>query len=510
MAHSRFSIFTLSLMLSACAMGPDYKKPTTAMTPSFKEAGAWKPATPKDDVIRAKWWEAFGDPDLNALEEQVNINNQTIKADEAAFRSARALVAEARAQYFPTLSASGSMSRSGSGSSRTINTTGATSSSSSTITPVTTSGNNSRYVTNDYSASLDASWEPDLWGRIRRTVESNKASAQASAADLASAKLSLQTMLAEDYLDLRLSDEQKRVLDRTVKAYQRSLLLTQNQYKVGVAAQSDVLQAKVQLETTQAQDINVGVLRAQYEHAIAMLIGKAPAEFSIAVTQNVPKLPTIPLTIPSKLLERRPDIAASERLADAANAQIGIAKAAYFPDLTLSASGGYQSTQLARLFSLPSRVWSIGPTLAEPLFDAGLRSAQTEAAVANYDEAVANYRQTVLSAFQQVEDALSGLRILDQELQAQSQTVEDAKKSVTITINEYKAGTIAYTSVVTAQAAELSNELSAITTRQSQLNDAASLITALGGGWNASELKKPEVTQGETTPLSILPAQGSR
>jgi NodT family efflux transporter outer membrane factor (OMF) lipoprotein len=498
------------MALTACAVGPDYTKPTTAMTPAFKEAGAWKPSTPQDDVIRAKWWEAFGDHDLNRLEEQVNTSNQTLKADEAAFRSARALVAEARAQYFPTLSASGSMSRSGSGggSSRAINTTAATSSSSTV--PFTTSGTSSGYVTNDYSADLDASWEPDVWGRIRRTVESNKASAQASAADLASAKLSLQTTLATDYLDLRLADEQKRVLDRTVAAYQRSLTLTQNQYKVGVAAQSDVLQAKVQLETTQAQDINVDVLRAQYEHAIAMLIGKAPAEFSIPVTQDVPKLPTIPLTVPSKLLERRPDIAASERLAAAANAQIGVAKAAFFPDLTLSASGGYQSTQLARLFSLPSRIWSIGPTLAEPLFDAGLRSAQTEAAVANYDQAVATYRQTVLAAFQQVEDDLSGLRILEQALQADARTVADAKKSVTIATNEYKAGTVAYTTVVTAQTAELTNELSELTARQSQLNDAASLITALGGGWDAKELDKRNVTQGETTPFSIFPPSGSR
>jgi NodT family efflux transporter outer membrane factor (OMF) lipoprotein len=447
-------------------------------------------AAPKDDIPRGKWWEMFGDADLNRLEEQVNISNQNVKAAEAAFRQARALVAEARAAYFPTIGVSGSMTRSGGGG-------GGGSASGSTL-----SGSGIR---NSYDAEADASWVPDLWGRIRREVESSKATAQASAADLASARLSAQAELAIDYLDLRLADEQKRILIHSADAFTKSMQITQNQYKTGVAASSDVLQAKVQLETTQAQLVDVGVQRAQFEHAIAVLVGKVPADFAIAEAQSVPALPAIPPTLPSQLLERRPDIAGNERRVAAANAQIGVAEAAFFPDLTLSAAGGYASSQLYQWFTLPTRFWSLGPSLVETLFDAGLRAAQTETAIAAYDQTVATYRQTVLGAFQTVEDNLAALRIYAQEADVLDGAVRDARKEVEIFINQYKAGTVNYLSVVTAQTSELGNEITALNVRKARLIAAATLIENLGGGWDAGELKKPEVTQGQTGIFSILP-----
>jgi NodT family efflux transporter outer membrane factor (OMF) lipoprotein len=528
--HSRTSLALAALLLTtACAVGPNYKRPSAPMTAAFKEAptvppkdaiGPFKPADPqpaknvvdplavgpfkpsaadpakslvkaepKDDAIRGKWWEAFGDANLNALEEQVAINNQNVKVAEAAFRQARALVGEARAAYFPTIGVSGSMSRSGTGA-------GASSSTGSTLGGI---------IHNSYNATGDASWVPDLWGRIRRQVESSRAGAEASAADLASATLSAQAELAIDYLDLRIADEQKRLLDQSVVEFARSLKLTQNQYKVGVAASSDVLQAKVQLETTEAQAVDIGVARAQYEHAIAVLVGKAPADFSIPVIESVPGLPEIPSGVPSQLLERRPDIAGAERRVASANAQIGVAEAAFFPDLTLSASGGYTSTQLFQWFELPTRFWSIGPSLAETLFDAGLRAAQTEAAIAAYDQTVATYRQTVLGAFQTVEDNLAGLRILAEEANVLETAVKDAKASTQVALNQYKAGTVSYLNVVTAQTAQLNDEISALTVRKQRLTDAATLIENLGGGWNADTLRKPEVTQGAAGPFTILP-----
>jgi len=508
----RKSITLTSLLLTtACAVGPDYTRPDMTIPGGFKEAQfgtsvatkdapqiapaptpdapeeakQLEKAKPNDDAIRGKWWEVFNDTDLNTLEEQVATNNQTVKAAEASFRQARALVAEARAAFFPTVGADASMSR---GKNAQVGTV------------VTNTG-----IRNSYSASLDASWVPDFWGRVRREVESSNATAEAGAADLALAVLTAQSELAADYLGLRIADEQQRLLQRTVVAFTKSLEITQNQYNSGIAVSSDVLQAKVQLENAQAQLVDVGVARAQFEHAIAVLVGKAPADFSIAAVDSVPALPVIPTGVPSQLLERRPDIAAAERNVVAANAEIGVAEAAYFPDITLAAAGGYNSSGISRWFTLPNRFWSIGPSLVETLFDAGLRSAQTEAAIATYDQTVANYRQTVLTAFQEVEDNLAALRIYAQEAEVLESEVQDANKTIDVLMNQYKSGTVSYLNVVTTQTAALNAELTALNVRKERLASSVALIENLGGGWNVSDLDKPDVTQGETTPLSILP-----
>lgn len=507
-----------SLCLSACAIGPDYLRPAMPMPAAFKEEThapltmgpprpahdplavgpfqpetdvkvALQPANPQDEASKGKWWEAFGDADLNALEEQVASHNQNIAAADAAFHQARALVAQARAGYFPELDVNGSMSRSSQGA-------GASTSTGSTLGGV---------IHNTYSASLQASWVPDIWGSVRRQVEGAKAGAQASAASLAAATLSAQGDLAIDYMSLRISDLQKQALDRSVESYTRSLQLTQNQYNAGIVSRADMLQAKVQLETAQAQAADIGVTRAQFEHAIAVLVGKAPADFSLAVITTAPALPEVPTTLPSQLLERRPDIASAERKVKQANAQIGVAEAAYFPGITLSASGGYTSSQLFQWFMMPNRFWSIGPALVETLFDAGLRAAQTEAAIAAYDQTVASYRQTVLAAFQEVEDNLAALRQLAQEAEVLDAAVKDAQASMDVAMNQYKAGTVSYLNVTTAQTAALNSEISALNVRKARLTSAATLIEALGGGWNVNSLSATEVTHGEAGPLSILP-----
>lgn len=449
-------IAALCILLASCAVGPDYVKPKVEKPEAFKESKDWKVATPKDLEIKEKWWESFGDGDLNALEEQVFISNQNIKAAEAAYRQARALVSEAKAAYYPTVAANVGVNR----------------------------GAGALNTGNQFSATLDAAWELDVWGRIRRTVESNWSLAQASAADLAAARLSAQATLLVDYMGLRIADQQKRLLDATVKNYERSLQITQNLYKNGVNSNADYLQAKTQLESAQAQAVDIGVARAQYEHAIAVLVGKAPSSFSIPVTESVPDVPLIPVGIPSGLLERRPDIAASERRVAAANAQIGVAKAAFFPTLTLGASGGYEGSSFAHWFSLPNRIWSIGPSLAETIFDAGLRQAQTKAAIATYDQTVANYRQTVLTAFQDVEDNLAALRLLEQESLLTQQAVTDATASARVFLNQYRAGLVSYLNVAVAQNTQLGNEITALNVRKQRLTAAVNLIKALGGGWD--------------------------
>lgn len=385
-------------LVSACAVGPDYKRPDAEVPQQYKEAGDWKVADPSDAIARGKWWEIFNDPQLNALEEQVAAANQNILVAEAQYRQAQALVQSAQASFFPTLGANASATRS-----RSVRTS---------VNPDGSLSTGNPSLLNSQSLSLNASWELDLWGRIRRTVESNKASAQASAGDLSSALLSAQATLAQNYFQLRVTDTQKAVLQRTVANYERFLKLTQNQYAVGVAQRSDVLTAQTQLKQSQALLLDTEVTRAQLEHAIAVLIGKPPAEFSLAPATaasaaDLPALPAIPLEVPSAVLERRPDIAAAERRMAAANAQIGVAKAAYFPTLTLGASAGLAANTLTRLATLPSRVWSIGPTLAATLFDGGARAAAVDKAGAAYDASVATYRQTVLGAFQDVEDNLS-------------------------------------------------------------------------------------------------------
>ena len=455
--------------LAACSVGPNYVRSPVETPSAYKEAQGWKQAEPRDERSRGKWWEVFNDAQLDALVTQVAITNQTIKAAEARVREAQALTQQARAAFFPIVTANASATRSGSG--------GGTRSTSSGTT-VTLGG-----VHNNYNVALDINWEIDLWGRVRRTVEASEATAEASAADLESAKLSAQAQLAEDYFLLRAQDAQVRLLNDTVAAYERSLQLTRNQYAVGVVGRADVAQAETQLKSTQAQAIDAAVQRAQLEHAIAILIGKPPAEFSLAA-ETVPTIfPVIPVELPSELLERRPDIAAAERRTAAANAQIGAAESAFFPSLTLSATGGFQSSVLSQLFSLPSRYWSLGPALAQIIFDAGLRRAQTAQAIATYDENVANYRQTVLTGFQEVEDNLAALKILEQEAAVQDEAVKAARESLAIVLNQYRAGTANYLAVVVIQAAALNNERTAISILGRRLTASVALIKALGGGW---------------------------
>ena len=464
--------------LFGCAVGPNYVRPTAESPSAYKEAIPWKPAEPRDQERRGNWWEVFKDPKLDALMAPVEVSNQTIKAAEARVREARALTQQARAALFPLVSASASASRSGSGRGTGIS-----------VSNTTGQGGSPR---NSYNVALDVSWEVDLWGRVRRTVEASEASAQASVADLESAKLSAQALLAEDYFLLRVQDAQIRLLNDTVEAYQRSLQLTRNQYAVGVAARADVAQAETQLKSTQAQAIDAGVQRAQLEHAIAVLLGKAPADFSLAAESVPTEFPPIPPGLPSELLERRPDIAAAERRAAAANAQIGVAEAAFFPSLTLSATGGFQSSVLSQLFSLPSRYWSLGAALAQTIFDAGLRRAQTDQAIATYDENVANYRQTVLNGFLEVEDNLAALRILEQEASVQDEAVKAARESLAITLNQYRAGTANYLAVVVVQATALANERAALAIQSRRLSASVALIKALGGGWNAASAVSSE------------------
>jgi len=469
MKPGAIACLVLAGALAGCAVGPDYKRPEVGIAPAYKEAGEWKPAQPQDDLDRGKWWAVFGDPRLDALIAQVEISNQNVLVAEAQFRRAQALVASSRAAYFPTLDAGASAVRSRSP-------TG--------VIGGTTAG---RRTTN-LSASLNSAWEADLWGRLRRTVESSEAGAQASAADLAAARLSAQAELASSYFQLRILDAQRQLLEDTAAGYQKSLDLTKNRYDAGVAAKVDLVQAETQLKSTQAEAIDTGVQRAQLEHAIAVLVGKAPAEFSIAPVPLAVTMPRVPMGLPSELLERRPDVAAAERRVAAANAQIGVAKAAYFPSLTLSASYGSRSAVASQLFTGPSGFWSIGPALAQSIFDGGLRRAQTEQAIAAYDATVAEYRQAVLAGFQEVEDNLAALRILGEEAQVQEGAVRAARESVLLTTNQYKAGIVSYTNVVTVQTTQLNNERTAMGILGRRLVAAVTLVKALGGGWSAAEI----------------------
>ncbi len=423
-----------------------------------------------DDVTRGAWWEIFNDPQLNSLEEQVDISNQNIVVAEAQFRQARALVQAARAAYFPTVTAGPSISRS-------------RSSANLGAGPITRAG-----IFSDYLLTGNASWELDIWGKIRRTVEAGKAGAQASAADVETARLIAQAELAQDYFALRTLDAQKQLLDDTVDAYRKFLELTRNRYASGVASSSDVLQAETQLKTTQAQAIDVGVQRAQFEHAIASLTGKPASVLTLPFEPIAIVPPSIPAGVPSQLLERRPDIAAAERLAAAANAQIGVAIAAYYPNIALNGSGGFEATHFTTWFTWPSRFWSVGAAVSETVFDAGLRKAQTDQARAVYDASVATYRQTVLTGFQEVEDNLAALRILEDEARVQEEAVQAARQSVTVTTNQYKAGTVSALNVVTVQTVALSDEVTAVNILGRRMTACVLLIKALGGGWKASDL----------------------
>jgi NodT family efflux transporter outer membrane factor (OMF) lipoprotein len=461
------------LMLGGCSIGPSYFRPKAPVPAEYKEMAGWKTAEPRDHELRGNWWEVYNDPVINSLESQVSVSNQTLAQAEAQYRQARALVAQARAAYFPVVDLSASTNRSGA----------STSGSSSGA---------SRGAVSVHSISLDATWEPDLWGRVRKTVEANVAIAQASAADVESSRLLLQAELAQNYFSLRALDAQQQILENTVGAYQKSLTLTQNRYDAGVVARLDVVQADAQLKSTQAQLLDVGVARAQFEHAIAVLIGKPPAEFSLPRTPLAGEPPLVPAGLPSELLERRPDIAAAERRVASANAQIGVAQAAYFPALSLSASGGFQSLAIGELLSAPARFWSLGATLAQTLFDAGARRARTAQAVAVYDATVAAYRQTVLTSFQEVEDNLAALRILEQEASVQAEALAGNRLTVELTLNQYKAGTVSYLNVIIAQAAALASERNAVDIRSRRLAANVALIRALGGGWTASMLPPAE------------------
>ena len=464
-----------AIALTACTLGPNYVRPGVEAPAAFKEAQGWKTAQPRDNEPRGDWWTVFNDPRLDALLVQVEVNNQTIKAAEARVREARALTQQAQAAFFPIVTANASATRSGGRGGG-----------------AGTNANNGAAATggprNNFNVALDVNWELDLWGRVRRTVEAGEETAQASVADLEAAKLSAQAQLATDYFLLRAQDAEIRLFADTVDAYQKSLQLTNNQYAVGVVGRADVAQAETQLKSTQAQALDAGVQRAQFEHAIAVLLGKPPAEFSIAAEAVPITFPAIPPGLPSELLERRPDIAAAERRTAAANAQVGVAEAAFFPSLTLSATGGFQSSVLSQLLSLPSRYWSLGPALAQTVFDAGLRRAQTAQAMATYDENVANYRQTALTGFQEVEDNLAALRILEQEAAVQDDAVKSARESLTITLNQYRAGTANYLAVVIAQATALANERAALAILGRRLSASVALIKALGGSWNVAQL----------------------
>jgi NodT family efflux transporter outer membrane factor (OMF) lipoprotein len=468
-------ICQIAVALGACAVGPNYVRPTVPTPADFKESKGWKSAEPKDQLPRGKWWEVYADKDLDALMEQVNVSNQNIKQAEAQYRAAHALVQAARAAYFPTVSTSASVTRSPGGS-RVVTGGG---SSGSTIPG--TSGK----VTDTYTASLDASWEIDIWGKLRRAAENATENMKASAADLDAARLSAQAELALDYFQLRITDEEERLYAANVAGLEKSLSITQNQYKVGVAAQSDVAQAQTQLKSTQAAAIDLAIQRAQLEHAIAVLIGKAASDYSLPPTPLVVKIPDIPLDQPSDLLERRPDIAASERLVAAANANIGVAKAAYYPSLSLSGAVGYENTSLNHLFSLANRFWSVGPSLAETLFDGGARRALTNQAIANYDASVAVYRETVLAAFQDTEDNLASLRVLANEVTVQDDATKAADESEKIALNQYKSGVVSYLNVVVAQTTALNNERASLSVRGRQLASSVALIKSLGGSWNS-------------------------
>ena len=468
---SRLLALVLSaLVLNACAIGPDYQRPDTTTPVAFKEAAGWRQANPSDALARGAWWELYGDAQLNDLVQTLNRSNQTVAQSEAQFRQAQALVRSARGAFFPSADLSVGKTRSSQG----------TGSSNSSLT------SSSSGIRDTLNAQVGVSWEADVWGKLRRGLEANEASAQASLADLAAMRLSQQSELVQNYLQLRVIDQQKRLLQNTVVAYERSLKMSENQYRAGISGKDAVAQAQTQLRNTQANLIDLIWQRAQFENAIAVLTGQPPAGFTLAETQAVPALPQIPVSLPSQLLERRPDIASAERSIIAANANIGVAKAAYYPDFSLSLSGGYSSSTYEDWISVPNRFWSVGPKIALPLFDGGQRSAEVDRNEALYDQTVAKYRQTVLDGFREVENYLVQLKVLEDEAVVQQQALESARESLRLTSNQYKAGLIAYLDVVVVQATALSAERTVLNLQQSRLIASVNLITALGGGWDGN------------------------
>ena len=453
-----FLNLTLALALTGCAVGPDYHRPAARIPAAFQEATGWLEATPSDAAARSDWWTGFGDAKLNDLETQVSVSNQTLAGSEAAYRQSQAVVREQTAALFPTVSLTGSAARNGGGG------------------PIPT--------TSTYKVGAGASWAPDLWGGLRRGLEGARAGSQASAADLVNARLSLQVALAIDYIQLRQFDEQKRILDETALAYDRSREIIQNRYAAGVSAKSDLLSAQSQLATTRANKTDLAQQRAKLEHAIAVLIGKPPAELSLTPAPWTLTLPAIPPAAPATLLQRRPDVAAAERRVMAANAQIGVQTAAYFPDITLTGQAGSQSGRLASLFSASTLAWSLGASAAETIFDAGARKAKVAGARATYDQTVATYRQTVLTALAEVEDALAAQKVLAEEHTLRRSALTAAKANAAIAHNQYLAGQTDYTAVVVAQTTALSAQTSDLSISAARLTIAVDLIAALGGGWD--------------------------
>jgi len=470
----RFGVLGL-LALSSCMIGPDYHKPRLAVPAVYKTAPGWVQAKPADDAPKGAWWTAFGDEDLNRLEPEVAVNNATLAADYYAYQQSIEIMQEERGSLFPSFGLTGSSTRSGQGGGGAS--TAAASGYTNTSGP-TTSG----------TFEGSASWNIDIWGKIRRQVQGDVAAAQVSAADLANATLSAQATLALDYVDLRASDANIALYQQTVTAYQRSLKITENQAAAGTAAPSDVITARTQLEGAQAQLINAGAARAQYEHAIAVLIGHAPADLSIPTGPQIANVPVMPPGVPSTLLERRPDIAAAERSMAEENALVGVAVGAYYPSLTLSALGGYSANPIGGLFDVSTALWSLGANASETLFEGGVRGSAVSAAEDAYKESIQNYRQTVLSAFQDVENDLSNLQIYAQQAQVEAQAVADASRAVQIALNEYQAGTVSYTTVVTAQVTLLADQESALSIQQQRLAASIALFQDLGGGFTASDL----------------------
>ncbi len=467
-------IFAALFALGGCMIGPDYKRPTAPIAVSYKELAGWQPAVPQDARDRGAWWLVFHDPLLDQLERQVDVSNYTLQQAEANYRNARAIVQEAQANLFPILSGAGNFQRTGVGGGTSVVSSGVAYSPG--------------FVGNQYTLQGNGSWDLDVWGEIRRQVASDVDLAQYSAAEVANARLSAQAALATAYFNLRGEDSLAAVLTSNVKQFADALRITENEYHAGFVARGDVLTAQTELQTTQAQLIAVGVARAQYEHAIAVLIGKPPAELSIGPSVLPDGAPVMPPSLPSTLLLRRPDIAAAERQMAAENELIGVALAAFFPQISLSAFDGYTGPQLANLISLPNRIWGLGAAFNAPIFEGGAQIAAVVAARANYDAAVANYRQTVISAFQQVEDELVALRVLADEKKVQDIAVKSAQDNVAFALNEYKAGTVIYTTVLTDQELELSDEITDVSIQQSRLVASVALIEALGGGWQSDEL----------------------
>jgi NodT family efflux transporter outer membrane factor (OMF) lipoprotein len=472
---ARVLVAIAALQLTGCVVGPKYHQPAVPAPPAYKEVGDWKPAEPNDQNLGGNWWTVFQDPQLDALELQVNVSNQNLKSAEAQFQQARAALRYNRADYYPTVTAGPSATR-------------------TRVSANAPTGSLLRGVTyNDFVFPFDVSYQADVWGRVRKTVESSREQAQASAADLATVNLSMHADLAVDYFQARSLDAQEQLLNTTVTQYEQALELNESRFQGGIASEVEVEQAKTILQTTRAQAIDVGVARAQFEHAVAILIGKPPAEFSLPPLPLTAPPPHIPVGVPSLLLERRPDIAAAERLVASANAQIGVAKSAYYPTISLGASGGFESSSITTLLNGPSGLWSFGLSAVGTVFDVGRRRALTDQARAAYDSQVANYRQTVLNGFQQVEDNLAAVRILENEAQVQDQAVVAAQRSLDLSITRYKGGVTSYLEVITAQNAALTDEVTAVNILGRRMANTVLLIQALGGGWDRSSLpERPE------------------